>query len=323
MKGGHMNYKTNDKDLLSDRKRNMLTGAILGDAYVLGAHWIYDVSRIKIAFGDYPELAEPLPDSFHKGRHRGDQTHYGDQTLMLHQFLKDRGGSYDGAAFRLFWQEKMQKYDGYRDSATRESLSLLSIGDRYGSRSDELGGAARMAPALYWAADPAIALASVLNQARLTHQDPQALLVTDLFARTALRLLAGDDKPLLAVIQEVRDEQADLLKKADPDDVLVQVQADIRFVDQALEKAIPFAGKTPKEIAGGLGQTCHARHALPVILAILASTEDYREAMRLNVLVGGDSATRAMLIGTLLGIRAREGDIPESWLAVWHARNLI
>lgn len=71
------------------RKRNMLIDSIVGDAYSLGAHWIYDVGQIEKKFGEYKEPAEPLPDSYHKDKHVWDQTHYGDQALILLHFLQE------------------------------------------------------------------------------------------------------------------------------------------------------------------------------------------------------------------------------------------
>lgn len=40
---------------------------------------------------------------------------------------------------------------------------------------------------------------------------------------------------------------------------------------------------------------------------------------RINTLFGGDSAARAMLLGLLLGIRAKPDEIPAEWQAVWKA----
>lgn len=64
----------------------------------------------------------------------------------------------------------MSAYQGYCDIATRESLSLLAAGARYGYASDELGGAARIAPVLFSIDDPDAALAAAVDQSRLTHR---------------------------------------------------------------------------------------------------------------------------------------------------------
>lgn len=298
---------------------HMFEESLMGDAFALGTHWIYDLNRVESLLGTESGLQEPPPDTFHIGKHRGDQTHYGDQALMLFDFLQAGKGNYDGEAFRKFWLDRMKVYQGYQDTATRESIALLESGARYGYLSDELGGAVRIASVLYWVEDPQEAVSTAVDQARLTHGSAQSLLVTDLFARTAVRLLQGETHPIIEVIRSVRDEQSEQLQRGDQTDVLVQAGARIEFFDVALDHALKYLDRTPRETAVGLGQSCHAHHALPVILNILARNADYRESLRINSLIGGDSAARAMLIGLLLGARAQTNDIPALWRSVWKA----
>ena len=304
-------------------RRQLFMGSLIGDAFALGTHWIYDIDRIEALFKPELGLQEPPADTFHPGKHRGDQTHYGDQTLMLYQFLRMHAGHYDGEAFRQFWLDQMKTYQGYRDMATRESIALLESGHPYGYASDELGGAARIAAILYWIEDPQEAFSAAVDQARLTHQRAESLLVTDLFARTAIRLLRGEPGTIMDVLRSVRDERAAQLVQADSDDVLVQVGASIQYFDQALANALDCLDCSPRETAMRLGQSCHAEHALPVMLNILARDVDYRESLRINSLIGGDSAARAMLIGLLLGIRAKPDEIPETWREAWKARDAV
>lgn len=315
-----MPHQTNAQSASRDIRRQMFAGSLIGDAHALGTHWIYDLDRVEALFKPELGLQEPPADTYHAGKHRGDQTHYGDQALMLFQFLHANEGHYDGVDFRQFWVDQMKAYRGYQDTATRESIAMLASGDRYGYLSDELGGAARIAPVLYWVEDPQEAIAAAVDQARLTHRSARSLLVTDLFARTAVRMLHGESKPIIDVLRSVRDERAAQILQANQDDVLVQTRANIQFFDLSLENALKYLDRSPRETAMGLGQSCHAHHALPVILNILARNADYRESLRINALIGGDSAARAMLIGLLLGIRSKPDDIPAPWREAWKAR---
>lgn len=258
-------------------RQRMFAASMIGDSHALGTHWIYKLDRVEALFSPELGLQEPAPDTFHPGKHRGDQTHYGDQALMLFQFLHANEGEYDGIEFSRFWLDQMKSYRGYEDTATRESINLLTNGNRYGYLSDELGGAARMVSTLYWIKDPVEAVDASLDQARLTHRSPRALLVADLFARSAVRMLQGDTRSIIDILRSVRDERAAQILAGDPEDLLVAMRASIQFFDLSLENALKYVDGSPREIASGLGQTCHAHHALPVILNILAKEVDYRE----------------------------------------------
>ena len=52
------------------------------------------------------------------------------------------------------------------------------------------------------------------------------------------------------------------------------------------------------------------------MVAVLKHTESYQEAMKLNVMIGGDSATRAMIIGALLGAKLGTEAIPQDWIDI-------
>ncbi|MBS3805358.1 MAG: ADP-ribosylglycohydrolase family protein [Oleiphilaceae bacterium] len=66
------------------------------------------------------------------------------------------------------------------------------------------------------------------------------------------------------------------------------------------------------------GRTCYLHEAMPVIFHILSHAESFTEAVRANILCGGDSCGRAWLIGPAMaamhGVGGERG-IPLSWLA--------
>ena len=291
---------------LAERKKGLLAGSLLGDAFVLGAHWIYDPERIRKEFGRYDRLHEPLADTYHIGKHLGDQTHYGDQTAWLFRHLRDsRGHTYDPDAWRQDWLAHMETYTGYRDAASRTSAARLRGGERYGSDSNELGGAARIAPVLYWLADPGEILSAALDQSRATHDSLESRLATELFTRAALRLVSPAGEPFGA-LHALESARADMHA----------ARLDTAFLDQAAAKALPYAKSSPERIARELGQSCHAQHAVPVLYAVFETTEDYREALSLHASIGGDSATRAMLTGVLLGAASGTAILPPEWLGL-------
>lgn len=287
---------------LKNKKESMLLGSFLADAFVLGAHWIYDLSQIEANFGTYDKPHGPLPGSWHSGKKLGDYTHYGDQAYLLNEYLRQQPGQYNTDGFRLAWQKMMNNYQGYMDSASRQSLIAFSLGESTGSNSDELGGAARISPVIFWIEEPATALAAALDQSRLTHNSPESLLATELFARIILSILAGNNQGLTELILQAAGDMREAGRNMDA-------------LDRYLNCSSTMIGHSAAEIASEIGQSCHARHAVPVILAILKSTDDYRQAMQLNARIGGDSAARGLIIGAVLGARNGLQALPAEWLS--------
>ena len=297
------------KNLRMDEKRNALwLGSIAGDAFVLGGHWIYDLDKLQASFPDYRSPQAPLPDSYHANKNMGDQTHYGDQARHLWQFLADHDGHYDPDQYRREWVRFISRYDGYMDMASKESLTALKKGQSFGSGSDELGGVARLAAMYYWMADLKQALAAAVDQNRMTHDSQQATAITVLIGKTLEMLLhPSENKDQLSVFETLYRAKAQLLEEG---------EYDMKLINESFDKANALEDYSARSIAEKLGQSCHARHALPAILAVLKQTDDYEAAMKLNVRVGGDSASRAMIIGVLLGAKLGLKAIPQAWLDV-------
>lgn len=299
----------NTKNLNKTGRRNALwLGSIAGDAFVLGGHWIYDVDKLKTKFPNYSKPQNPLPDTFHKSKKLGDQTHYGDQARHLWQHLEANSGTYDPDRYREDWLRFMSSYEGYMDGASKESYSALQNDLLFGSGSDELGGTARIAAIYYWLEDARQAIISAIDQSRMTHDNRQATAITVLVGLALQRLLNSED-------EETELSVFEALEKAKTQ-MVAEDEYDMKLINESFNAANSLQDFSAEAIAKNLGQSCHARHALPVMLAVLKHTEDYQEAMKLNVMIGGDSATRAMIIGALLGAKHGESVIPHEWIDV-------
>jgi ADP-ribosylglycohydrolase len=75
---------------------------------------------------------------------------------------------------------------------------------------------------------------------------------------------------------------------------------------------VVFAG-----LNGLMGRACYLSAAAPVIFHILARATSYQDAVERNILAGGDSAGRAILIGAIMGRIhgvATDSGIPLSWV---------
>lgn len=291
-----------------DRLEAMVMGAFVADTLALGAHWIYDTQRIARDLGRVDQPRAPGAGSYHPTKGRGDLTHYGDQTLVLLESVAQAGG-FDQERFARDWQAFMADYRGYRDHATKDTLANLRSGrppSEAGSESSDLSGASRLAPVLFrYAGDPAAQIAAARAQAAATHRHPDVVDSAEFFARVVQAVLAGREVP------QAVGEVAETYFPRPPF---------VRWVADGL-------ASRGEETAGAIrrfGQQCDVQAGFPAVVHLVARyPDDCRSALVENVMAGGDSAARGMLVGMLLGARLGPAAIPEDWLAALTARARI
>lgn len=287
-----------------NRLEGMLIGSFLGDTLALGAHWIYDQNKIKSSFGEISGPVNPLPDGYHPGKKLGDFTHYGDQSLFVFDFLS-QCQSFDEVVFGDAFEEFMSTYMGYKDHATKETLKNLTTLRVYqGSESDELGGAARMAGVLYlFNENPEMAVEVAKAQCEATHTNGLLLEVTDYLAHVVLDLIAGS-APLVSLEKNLSHYSDELKQLYHSGKVLRHIQAE--------------------EAAVKLGQSCSVRHAFPLVIYFLHQNPlDFKKILCKNVMVGGDSAARGMILGMILGAFGGQSQLPKSWCEMMNAYDRI
>lgn len=274
-------------------KKSLLLGSILADAFSLGAHWIYETDKIKENFEIYDQIHNPLSDSFHKKRKKGDQTHYGDQTLLLLEFL-NQNKTFDKSKFQNIWLEYMKDYDGYIDHATSDSILLMEANEEWGSLSPDFSGASRIAPIIFSTTDKENGIKDSIIQTKITHNDERVIWAAEFYARVAYLVL--DNKSPIAAIKEVATTMNN------------------PWIDQNIFKATEYLSLSPIEAIEKLGQSCSVKFAFPSTLYLIMKFEDsYKDAMIGNVMAGGDSAARGLIVGMILGAYNEDG-IPKEWI---------
>lgn len=280
--------------MMKNRLNGMLKGAFLGDAIALGPHWIYDVAKIKEVFGEISGITPPQPDSFHKGKKRGDWTHYGEQTLMLMDYLSGQKG-FEQTDFLQHFDAFMQTYPGYKDHATKETLANIAKGNWEGSSSNELGGTARMvAPLYFFAQEEEKAISAAGSQCEATHRDSDLLEITAFLAKLTLAVLSGKH-PIETLEKQLPEHSIYLQERWRAAQEVLALEA---------EEAIPK-----------LGQMCNSRNAFPSVLYLLYKYElAFPLTLYKNAQAGGDSAARGMVLGTILGAWTGEEGLPQALL---------
>ena len=280
-------------------RRSVVLASLAADALALGAHWIYDTHQIDAQIGRVDQLRTPLSSSFHTTKKRGDFTHYGDQTVLLLDFLAETG-RFDSPLFSRWWQDYFRDYTGYRDHATKETLQGLEEGrspEEAGSASSDLGGAARIAPLVYrYHGDQDTLTAAVRQQTALTHRHPDVVDSAVFFARVTTAVLGGQT-PLQAL-----------------QDVLQSCYNRSPF-DRWVTSGIDSREMTTREAIGQFGQACDVAAAFPGVVHLIAKYQDApRSGLVENVMAGGDSAARGLLAGMIFGAFAGRDAVDPDWV---------
>lgn len=285
---------------MTDNAKAMVLGSFLGDSLALGVHWIYDQAQIARLHDRLDGLKAPAPGSYHTTKQAGDFTHYGDQTLLLLQSVADKSG-FDPADFSARWRAMFEGgYTGYVDRATRNTLSQLAAGwdpQDAGSVSDELSGAARIAPLVYvYRSDSEAMVAACRAQAALTHNNAKIVDASEFFARTTHAVLAGVS-PIEAMTVAITD----------------------RFPGSPLhgwfKQGLDAAGEDSILAIARFGQSCHVDGAFQSVVQLIARHQGApAEALVDSAMAGGDSAARNMIVGMVLCAQSGMEGIPPDWL---------
>ena len=294
---------------MQSQLKALLLGSFIGDALSMGSLWIYNPKMIERKFGRVTDYNLPEANKYHPKKESGDFTHYGDQTLMLLESIADQR-AFDLSDFSTRWQQLFNNYEGYVDGATKETLDHLSSGiaaEKAGSSSNDLAGASRIAPLLiaYAQKDFNEVQSVVEEQTAMTHNDAQVIESATFFARVVFRIFEG-----IGVEEAI--EYAALF--------------DYNHLpaEEWLELAINHLELDSVSALQKLGQDCHINHAFPATLYLLLKYGDSFETANIeNIMAGGDSAARGLIIGMVLGSKYGLENIPEKWITDLNAFTTI
>ncbi len=284
---------------MKNRLEAALWGAFYGDAYALGAHWLYDTHQISLSEFDTKTFNDPLSD-YHPNKKAGDFTHYGDQMLWLLDAL-----SYEDFSVQQFsklWQEKMQSYDGYVDGASKHTLEALDAGKGSlgcGSSSHDLSVVGRMMPLVYaYHSDMDKMMEYVKLHTVFTHMTKELIESAAYFNELIIAVSRGAE--VKRAIEEIALAYSDTLQM---------------WVKKGIEKS----EEESIEAIKALGQSCSVEGGFSAVIYLLCRFSDFQEAMEANVLSGGDSAARGMLVGAVLGAAGGMEVLPFNYNAMNNA----
>ncbi|MDF1876112.1 ADP-ribosylglycohydrolase family protein, partial [Sulfurimonas sp. SAG-AH-194-I05] len=268
----------------TNKLQGMLYGAFYGDAYSLGGHWVYDTQEIKNASLNLDTCNDPL-STYHPTKKKGDFTHYGDQMFWLLQDLVQEN-RFSLVDFGERWYVNMKKYDGYVDGASKHTLEKLDESKSFfscGSPSSDLSAVSRMFPIILKYYDtPTDMQEAIKLHTIVTHMNKDLVMAGAFFSEVTMALLNGGD--LDKTLQESSQHFGDTIKQ--------WVQDAHNAYDLDTQEAIQKLGVSCG-VNGGFAST---------IYILLKYKDNFKQALKENMLAGGESAARGMLIGGILGI---------------------
>ena len=161
-----------------------------------------------------------------------------------------------------------------------------------GSSSDELGGMVRNV-ALYSLNQ--YGLEDFIRQTRLTHSDATMIEVVEFFYLVMEQIFEGRN-PSEAI-------------------ELVNEQMENHMIDEAIRLAESHSSEDGVTAISTIGQSCSSKYGLPAsVFLINKYEEDFEAAMKSNILAGGDSASRGMVVGMVLGAYLGYEQLPKALL---------
>jgi ADP-ribosylglycohydrolase len=297
---------------MNSKAKAMVLTSFAADSLSLGVHWIYNTNVIDKKWGRVETYIKPERPTYHPTKDLGEFTHYGDQTMLLLESVSARAG-FDLNDFADRWQQLFSTYDGYFDSATKATIENIASGKpstESGSDSDDLAGAARIAPLAYvYQNDLEKLITSAREQTALTHNNPLIIDTAEYFARVVWHVLQGQTPT-----EGLKTAKAGTL----------DTEPYSRWIDEGLQST---AGDT-RQVIKDFGQMCEVHAAFPGVVHLIAKYEnDLYGALVENAMAGGDSAGRGLIVGLIVGAHKGMQSIPKPWLkdlkAYAHIMNLM
>ena len=283
------------------KARAAVLASFAADSLALGAHWIYNTHVIDKKLGRVERYVKPFV-SYHATKELGEFTHYGDQMLVLLETVAD-SGKFDLNGFGAKWQAFFKDYTGYIDKATQGTLDNFAANEdpsQSGSESDDLAGASRISPLVYCYQDkPEQMIASVRAQTAVTHNQADVIDSAEFFARVTMAILDGQTPcEALKAVLKANFNRPPFIEQ----------------VNDGIDSASDDSRETRSAIAD-FGQMCEIKAAFPATIHLIAKYEsNLKEALVENVMAGGDSASRGMIVGMVLGAYLGMEALPDEWL---------
>jgi hypothetical protein len=322
---------------LSVAAKASIVGAFVADAATMGLHWIYDTSKINDLVGDSqsPEFFNPPSCPFY-AYESGRNSPWGDEELVLLQYLirqqqkqqQQQKGSDDSSSwfplddFHSVLFDFVSTYDG------RLNHLMVDFKDSYGTggeRGTDLKNGAENNQA--HAMNKAVTLAAMYGNT--IHDD-------DIFIATCRNIIASQQVNPMALDfgvgaalllrhllynKETIEDQAPYARIAAsilwlesfPKTPPIVVEALQRVKAEIADQSSQTKTYSGVDAVAKFGKSCALPGAFEGAIFFLLTCHSYTEAIRANILAGGDNCSRSLLIGASFAAVDPLTAVPDEW----------
>lgn len=269
---------------MKSKRKKLIKAVFIADALSFGAHWVYDTDKLKEEYSGIIEEYRAPMSKFHKGKEAGELSHYGEQAFALLQSISNNQ-LFDLKQFRDDWIQYLENNEMYMDHSMQDSLEKFKDSDTLvGAENHELGGIARSLPLFL---EENITKADFLGLVHLTHNGEVVDQTAEFVFKVIQEIMAGKDyKKAIVDNKEINQFVKKNFEKIDSKDKIV-ANADDR------------------------GQGCSIEQGFPIVLDVLWNADNLLEALTLNIMAGGDTSPRAMVIAAVMAAAEGTDSIPE------------
>jgi ADP-ribosylglycohydrolase len=320
------------------RMRGAFFGSLVADAISLGSHYEYDAKVIKKAYGGtisrYMAPGEEMGGSthgvgwgrrnFHPGQGAGDQTDYGEYNVLVLEYLanrKNKKGPIELKDLVPHWRKRLEgKWGAWKCTQTKQTLQQVQQGVDF----KNLGGGSNAMAVRHTAAHAVFEgedeIAQAARDVMFTHKNSEALGGGEFFARVVHRIIHENAKPLDAFeaaakklgkwyVDKVKQGVDKFNEATDPSSPLSKEE----FVDDLAATSMARLWDVGKSEPIKVGKASPTEGTLPTsVYLILKYENDFDAGVKANAMIGGDSASRAVAVGAVLGAIHGVEAIPEN-----------
>ena len=301
----------------TSRKVACMVGAIVGDAACLHLEWVYDQAKIPkiVPEGEnpafWPESHCPfftLPN--------GKVSCYADEAVQVLNVMSANDGKFDQGQviehYLKYFGDASSPYQVAKDKRKDKKYpiegpwiqgALISMMDRWNAGikppgpddAREHDGLTTALP-LIIQKSPSVNFEELKPAYTIMTQDPEAIEHHDAEAFLIGQFIQGSEDPVAATKEKFSGNQ--------------MILEEIKAVEDG--KA---AGETAKDLVKKFGMACPMPGSFQSSLVSIIGAKSYEAAICETVLCGGDSCSRANLIGACLGAKFGIQGIPEAWIS--------
>lgn len=314
---------------LQERVAGCVMGSLIADALATGCHWYYDLDELHAACGPWiADYLKPKAGHYHEGLEAGELSQCGRILVLLLESLVENGHYEERDFCDRLDRQLLPLLDGtpfcgpggYTSQSIRDAYRFRIQEQRawgsFASPADTTEAAERaVVLAARYALSPSLIATTVMNNCRLTQDDPMVVAMTTAYQSVLGCVLRGD-----AIGPEISGRLMLLQKEghlpfpfASPDSLLTPASVMRAASDPAVRIEPAW------RVAEVYGMPCAIFHQLPAAYYLAARfQEDFETAVCQALNSGGQNLSRAKLTAALVGAHVGLQGIPSRWVEGLH-----